>query len=511
MKKIINKSLSTYLQLTIFIFFTIFSISIILTSNIIKHSYINSIENNAFKKINNVDDFNYQSLIEYYNKGIYIYNLDENDPYTIVTIDNNDFKAIITANLQIGDTINYRVDNGILLLNGDNAGVITNISYPNNINFLLNSFSFIENKPSFSEISAITNDNNSQYAYVYKDNYLIIAPIVLESTLFTNLNLYIAIILLICFLLLFILGYFLNYHLIYPITEMTEVTRGFKENKYSHQELNYYTKDYKNLANEINDIGLLLENNNKELQAKKTEVENYIKKSNQDYKFNKQLVANISHEIKTPLAIIQATICAIQDGIFDENEQKNELNNVLLEIDKTNKMLQEIVSLYKMENDSFKLNITSFNLDEMLKNKLQEFEKIALKYDQTLIYKGVDSLYIKADITQIDRIINNIILNAITYSPPKNKITIETRKTNHYSVLEIINYGINIKNEDLNRIFEPFYRVDKSRNKSEDHGNGLGLYYVKQMLEKHNFDFGMENVINGVRFYIIFDETKPKI
>ncbi|UKI50515.1 MAG: hypothetical protein L6U99_03620 [Clostridium sp.] len=101
---------------------------------------------------------------------------------------------------------------------------------------------------------------------------------------------------------------------------------------------------------------------------------------------------------------------------------------------KPTKMLQEIVSLYKMENDSFKLNITSFNLDEMLKNKLQEFEKIALKYDQTLIYSGVDNLYIKADITQIDRIINNIILNAITYSPPKNKITIETRKTNHYSV-----------------------------------------------------------------------------
>lgn len=506
MKKIINKSLSTYLQLTIFIFFIIFSISIVLTSNIIKHSYHNSIDNDALKKITNVDDFNYQSLIEYYNKGIYIYNLDDNDPYTIITIENTDFKAIITTNLQVGDTINYKVDDGILLLNGDKTGVITNISYPNNINFLLDSFSFIITKPIINDAATLTN----QYAYIYKDNYLIVAPIIFESTLFTNLNLYIAIIILICFLLLFILGYFLNYHLIYPITEMTEVAKGFKENKYSHQELNYYTKDYKNLANEINNIGILLENNNKELQVKKTEVENYIKKSNQDYKFNKQLVANISHEIKTPLAIIQATICAIQDGIFDENEQKSELNNVLLEIDKTNKMLQEIVSLYKMENDSFKLNITSFNLDEMLKNKLQEFEKIALKYEQTLIYSGVENLYIKADITQIDRIINNIILNAITYSPPKNKITIETRKTNHYSVLEIINYGVNIKNDDLNRIFEPFYRVDKSRNKSEDHGNGLGLYYVKQMLDKHNFDFGMENVINGVRFYIIFDETKTK-
>lgn len=505
MKKIINKSLSTYLQLTIFIFFIIFAISIILTSNIIKHSYLNSLNNEALKKINNVEDFSYQGQLDYYNKGIYIYNLNADEGYTEITIDSTTFKAIITTNLQIGDEINYKISEGILSLNGDTKGTITNISYPNNINFLINSFSFIKNKPSFNDSATIINDSNSHYAYIYKDNYLIITTISLQSALFTNLNLYIAIILLICFLLLFILGYFLNYHLIYPITEMTEVAKGFKESKYSHQELNYYTKDYKNLANAINDLGLLLENNNRELQTKKTEVENYIKKSNQDYKFNKQLVANISHEIKTPLAIIQATICAIQDGIFDETEQKNELNNVLSEIDKTNKMLQEIVSLYKMENDSFKLNIVSFNLDEMLKNKLQEFEKIAFKYEQTLIYNGVENLYINADITQIDRIINNIILNAITYSPPKNKITIQTRKTNHYSVLEIINYGVNIKNEDLNRIFEPFYRVDKSRNKSEDHGNGLGLYYVKQMLDKHNFDFGMENIINGVRFYIIFD------
>lgn len=512
-KNLKNKTLSFQIIAILTIVFILLLLSQLIVTSIVKSNFKKTIEKDIMKEIDTFDSSYIKQLTLYYN-GYYVIELDENfkpknsDIITMITLDSQTYPTILTDIVNVGDSISYSIENNFLLIinNGDYTGTIENIVYPANINHLTKTLSYLPeilDEDLTNSLKTTIVDSETIY-YTFINGFLIVHAVAAQPTLFIYLNIFQATILVAFLIIIVVCGYFFNYFYVYPITEMTEVCNNFINNKFSHNALDYPNTSYKNLGEGINNIGNALKQSYQELNAKTIEVENYIKKSEEDYKFNKQLVANISHEIKTPLAIIQATICGIQDGIFEGEEAEQELNNIIFEIDKTNKMLQEIVGLYKMESDSFQLEFVEFNLDEMLKHKLQEFEKIALKYEQELSYIGVKNLKICADKTQIERIINNIILNAITYSPKNNKVTIETRKTSKYSVLEIINYGITIDNEELKRIFEPFYRLDKARNKSEDHGNGLGLYYVKQMLDKHNFDFGMENVINGVRFYIIF-------
>ena len=102
--------------------------------------------------------------------------------------------------------------------------------------------------------------------------------------------------------------------------------------------------------------------------------------------------------------------------------------------------------------------------------------------------------------------IRNLLLNAIIHSPKNNNIYVNIVSNKINSVLEIINTGINISNNDINNIFKPFYRADKSRTKKDDFGNGLGLYITSEILKKHNLDINVENIDNGVKFYIVFKQ-----
>ena len=121
------------------------------------------------------------------------------------------------------------------------------------------------------------------------------------------------------------------------------------------------------------------------------------------------------------------------------------------------------------------------------------------------IYEIVDGETVlkenKVDKDKLVMAIKNLVINAIVHSPENSKIYINLEN----KTLEIINTGINIPREDMENIFKPFYRIDKSRTKNDDFGNGLGLYITNEIITKHDFFLGVENVENGVKFYIIFE------
>lgn len=282
-----------------------------------------------------------------------------------------------------------------------------------------------------------------------------------------------------------------------------------------------YSKEFENINFEViseqmtNTDFIKLSNAFHELQQKLDEtIINIQKKNHEISKLNdnlkeelvhkRNLVAAISHDIKTPLTIIAATISAIQDGIIPQEEINIELENVLNEIETTKKMLQDTINIYQVESEISKENFQEIELIDIINTATNELSKLVTKYKHNIHLDFNSDVILKADKEKMLMAIKNLILNAIIHSPESSDIYINILSNKKHSILEIINTGVNISQEDIKNIFKPFYRADKSRTKKDDFGNGLGLYITNEIIKKHNLELNVENVDNGVKFYIVF-------
>jgi len=240
-----------------------------------------------------------------------------------------------------------------------------------------------------------------------------------------------------------------------------------------------------------------------ELQKINREVTHLMETLNMDFIEKRNLVSSISHDIKTPLTIIYTTISAIRDGLFSEEETKEELENILIEIDKTTSMLQDVITMFKNDAEISNIHKEEFGLVETISKITDNFEKLFQKYNQTLLINIPYDIKINADKKQFERLLDNLLINAIIHSPENNevKINLVTKGANHF--LEIINTGVTIDDDNIKHIFDPFFQGEKSRTKLEDHGNGLGLYIAKEICKKNDLIIDVINLDNAVKFYII--------
>ena len=168
-------------------------------------------------------------------------------------------------------------------------------------------------------------------------------------------------------------------------------------------------------------------------------------------------------------------------------------------------LVDEMMEISKNELLEKDLKIEAINLSEMLKELVNRQSYLIDDKNLKLIYKVENKLYIKADREKIIKVLNNLINNAIKYSPKCEKIIIKAYKSKASKtvVFEIENTGITIENKYLSDVFNPFFRVEKSRNRKTG-GSGLGLYIVSKTLKSHNLYYKMESKKNSVLFTIYF-------
>ena len=168
-------------------------------------------------------------------------------------------------------------------------------------------------------------------------------------------------------------------------------------------------------------------------------------------------------------------------------------------------LVDEMMEISKNELLEKDLKIEAINLSEMLKELVNRQSYLIDDKNLKLIYKVENKLYIKADREKIIKVLNNLINNAIKYSPKGEKIIIKAYKSKASKtvVFEIENTGITIENKYLSDVFNPFFRVEKSRNRKTG-GSGLGLYIVSKTLKSHNLYYKMESKKNSVLFTIYF-------
>ena len=200
-------------------------------------------------------------------------------------------------------------------------------------------------------------------------------------------------------------------------------------------------------------------------------------------KSRRQLTADIAHELKTPLTVIEGTVDGILDGVFEpspEHLQSIKDQSVLL-----TRLIQDLRDLSLAESGQLKLNLERINLAGIINRLVSQFKVKAGEKNINLIAEPADtSIEVKADSARLEQVMTNLITNAIRHTPPGGTVTVSSQVVDRQAAISIKDTGEGINPADLEHIFERFYRAGESRARSEG-GTGLGLSIVKQMVEAH--------------------------
>ena len=212
-------------------------------------------------------------------------------------------------------------------------------------------------------------------------------------------------------------------------------------------------------------------------------------------KMRKEFVANVSHELRTPLTTIKSYTETLLDGAIESKEYTiNFLKVINSESDRMTRLVKDLLQLSKLDYDNVQWNMKNINLAAILKEIVFKLEISAKQKNQELIYEAdSDAMNISGDKDRIEQVIINIVSNAIKYTPDNGRISITASKGQHYTVIRVTDNGLGIPKEDIPRLFERFYRVDKARARAMG-GTGLGLSIAKQIVEAHKGHISIDSV-----------------
>ena len=221
----------------------------------------------------------------------------------------------------------------------------------------------------------------------------------------------------------------------------------------------------------------------------------------------RDFVANISHELKTPIGALSILSEAVLGASDDPEAVVRFANRMQAESKRLSDLVQEIINLSRLQDDDPLKNAKVIDLNEVLLNAIDQSELNASARNIELIYSEQAQARIKGDHSQVTMAISNLIENAINYSPEGTRVAIALRVNDGLAEVSITDQGIGIPEKDLERIFERFYRVDPARSRATG-GTGLGLSIVKHVATNHGGDVSVWSVENaGSTFTIRFPIT----
>ena len=269
-----------------------------------------------------------------------------------------------------------------------------------------------------------------------------------------------------------------------------------------------------NLGKSINAMSSKLEKTIKQLRSTNIELEKDIEQKSKLDEMRKSFISDVSHELKTPIALIQGYAEGLIENVNSDEESRNFYAQVIL--DETNKMdilVKQLLELMKLEYGKREFNDTTFDIIELerevlRKSKVMLDEKnIKVEFDQN------QKINVIADDFYIEQVLSNYLTNAIKHVKEidgKKTIKIENtiNKEKNKVRISVFNTGENISEEHILKIWDRFYKVDESRNR-QDGGTGIGLSFVKAVMNNYENDYGVINKENGVEFYFELnaDET----
>lgn len=225
----------------------------------------------------------------------------------------------------------------------------------------------------------------------------------------------------------------------------------------------------------------------------------------------RDLLANVSHDLKTPLTMIKAYAEMVRDISYKSDEKREEhLNIIISETDRLNILVNDILNLSKMQADADSLKIETFDLTKEIHEIIGKYEIIKETENYNFQIEMPEKAIVEADKNKLNQVIYNLINNAINYTGKDKKVTIRIIEEKNKYLVEISDTGKGIKPEEIKLIWNKYYKNEKNHKRNVV-GTGIGLSIVKTILENHKFEYGVRSKKNvGTTFYFKIKKSKKK-
>ena len=259
------------------------------------------------------------------------------------------------------------------------------------------------------------------------------------------------------------------------------------------------------LGTSINTLSEKLQTTITELKIANNELQSDNERKTQVDEMRKEFLSNVTHELKTPIALIQGYAEGLKENITDDAESRDFYCEVIMdEAMKMNNMVKKLLSLNQLEFGNNVVELVRFDIVALIRSVLNATD-ILIKQKGILVYfEPTDPCYVWADEYMIEEVVTNYISNAINHAAGLKIIEIKLVQKEDVVRVAVFNTGELIPEEDLDKVWIKFYKVDKARTR-EYGGNGIGLSIVKAIMNSHNKEFGCINRTNGVEFWFELD------
>lgn len=251
-----------------------------------------------------------------------------------------------------------------------------------------------------------------------------------------------------------------------------------------------------NLLSENLDVALT------SLKDANTQLEMDIEKEKKLTEMRKDFVAAVSHELKTPITLIEGYTQALNDDILEGEEKQYFIDVILDESKKMNNLVSDMLDLSQLESGNFKLVKEEFFLHELVNPVAKKFSSLLNEKSIKLRLNLIQNIKVNADWNRIEQVLTNYMTNAIRHTNNGGGISVSMIDSENTISLEVENTGTEIESSEISKIWDNFYKIDKSRTRKLG-GTGLGLSIVKNIMLLHGGSCGAENTKNGVKFYFI--------
>lgn len=285
-----------------------------------------------------------------------------------------------------------------------------------------------------------------------------------------------------------------------PLLKINEATKKIMKFEFQNQ-LSIKSK------NEIGELSSNINQLSDRMEGYINQLKDDLKKEKQLEQTRKDFIAGVSHELKTPLSVMQVSASMLQDGIAPEMNQYY-WEALEKEIEKMNVLIDEMLNLAKYESGTYQIQMEQVNvvglIQQVEKDLHGQIDEKSLK-----IIMNIDDVCVKVKANLLEQVITNLFTNAIRYTDAKQMIVIDVKEEEHDVYIGFENKGSHIAEENIEKIWDQFYRVDKSR-KRVCGGTGLGLSIVKNIFELHDAEYGVTNTEDGVLFYFRLEKWDGK-
>ncbi|EEK87085.1 hypothetical protein bcere0011_45480 [Bacillus cereus m1550] len=291
--------------------------------------------------------------------------------------------------------------------------------------------------------------------------------------------------------LIFLASFYYSKQIAKPLLKINDTTKKIAQLDFT-EKIPITSKD------EIGDLSKNINVLSNKLHSHIGQLEEDIEKERKLEKTRKEFISGVSHELKTPLSIMKSCISILKDGVA-EHKKEYYFQAMEREVDKMDTLILDMLELAKFESGTYKMKKDSFYIDTVIED-ICEHLSVEIEKKELRVHKNICSFEVIANQGRIEQVIVNFITNAIRYTPNKEDIIISTIDEKDRIKVCIENKGTHIEEEQLDKIWDRFYRVDTARQRSQG-GTGLGLAISKNILELHDTEYGAGNTEDGVLFY----------